>query len=138
MARQELAQRQPGMMTLISVAISAAYLYSIAIFFFPPAAPTDMPGMVTAPPMMDFFWNSATLIAVMLLGHWIELRSVGQAQGALRELAKLLPIRQNAYCLPAKRKRSKLINCVSVTACSFVPGKYPRRWGRHGRREPRQ
>ena len=91
MARQELAQRQPGMMTLISVAISAAYLYSIAIFFFPPAAPTDMPGMVTAPPMMDFFWELATLIAVMLLGHWIELRSVGQAQGALRELAKLLP-----------------------------------------------
>ncbi|MBK8030446.1 MAG: heavy metal translocating P-type ATPase [Chloroflexi bacterium] len=91
MARQELAQRQPGMMTLISVAIIAAYLYSVAIFLFPPAAPPTMPGMAVTPPMMDFFWELSTLIAVMLLGHWIELRSVGQAQGALRELAKLLP-----------------------------------------------
>ncbi|MBE2269887.1 MAG: heavy metal translocating P-type ATPase [Anaerolinea sp.] len=91
MARQELAQRQPGMMTLISVAIIAAYGYSMALFFFPPAEPMDMPGMAAAPPMMDFFWELATLITVMLLGHWIELRSVGQAQGALRELAKLLP-----------------------------------------------
>jgi len=88
MARQELALRQPGMMTLISVAITTAYLYSIAIFFFPPQ---EMPGMPGSMPVMDFFWELATLIAVMLLGHWIELRSVGQAQGALRELAKLLP-----------------------------------------------
>jgi P-type Cu2+ transporter len=87
MARQEIAQRQPGMMTLISLAITTAYFYSLGIFFFPP---TDAMGM----PMqggMDFFWELATLITVMLLGHWIELRSVGQAQGALRELAKLLP-----------------------------------------------
>lgn len=79
MARQELQQRQPGMMTLVSLAITAAYVYSLGIFLF-------------APPMeMDFFWELATLITVMLLGHWIEIRSVGQAQGALRELAKLLP-----------------------------------------------
>jgi Cu2+-exporting ATPase len=91
MARQELARRQPGMMTLISVAIVAAYLYSIAVFFFPPAAAGDMGSMNGAAPAMDFFWELATLITVMLLGHWIELRSVGQAQGALRELAKLLP-----------------------------------------------
>lgn len=90
MARQELQQRQPGMMTLISVAITAAFLYSIAIFFFPPQPKMNMAGMPVMP-MMDFFWELATLIAVMLLGHWIELRSVGQAQGALRELAKLLP-----------------------------------------------
>jgi Cu2+-exporting ATPase len=92
MARQELAQRQPGMMTLISVAITAAYLYSVVIFFFPPQPIDTMSNMTaeTMPPM-DFFWELATLIAVMLLGHWIELRSVGQAQGALRELAKLLP-----------------------------------------------
>jgi P-type Cu2+ transporter len=90
MARQELALRQPGMMTLISLAITAAYLYSLAIFFFPPQPQMDMGGMPTLP-TMDFFWELATLIAVMLLGHWIELRSVGQAQGALRELAKLLP-----------------------------------------------
>ncbi len=90
MARQELALRQPGMMTLISLAITAAYLYSVAIFLFPPQPAMEMPGM-TSLPTMDFFWELATLITVMLLGHWIELRSVGQAQGALRELAKLLP-----------------------------------------------
>jgi len=87
MARQELALRQPGMMTLISLAITTAYLYSLGLFFFPP---TDAMGMQPGV-MMDFFWELATLITVMLLGHWIELRSVGQAQGALRELAKLLP-----------------------------------------------
>ncbi|MCA0455358.1 MAG: copper-translocating P-type ATPase [Chloroflexi bacterium] len=87
MARQELALRQPGMMTLISLAITTAYLYSLGLFFFPPMDEMGMqPGV-----MMDFFWELATLITVMLLGHWIELRSVGQAQGALRELAKLLP-----------------------------------------------
>lgn len=86
MARQELAQRQPGMMTLISVAITTAYLYSLGTFFFPPQ---DAMGMGSG--MMDFFWELATLITIMLFGHWIELRSVGQAQGALRELAKLLP-----------------------------------------------
>lgn len=78
MARQELKMRQPGMMTLISIAITAAFGYSLYIFFF-------------APHEMDFFWELATLITVMLLGHWLELRSVGQARGALRELAKLLP-----------------------------------------------
>src|SRR5215207_9913581 len=83
MARQELALRQPGMMTLISVAITTAYLYSLGIFLFPPR---DVMGMQTGG-MMDFFWELATLITIMLLGHWIELRSVGQAQGALRELA---------------------------------------------------
>ncbi len=87
MARQEIALRQPGMMTLISLAITTAYFYSLGLFFFPPA---DGTGMATGT-MMDFFWELATLITVMLLGHWIELRSVGQAQGALKELAKLLP-----------------------------------------------
>jgi Cu2+-exporting ATPase len=86
MARQELEQRQPGMMTLISLAITTAYLYSLGIFLFPPVNEMGMAGAPT-----DFFWELATLITVMLLGHWIELRSVGQAQGALRELAKLLP-----------------------------------------------
>jgi len=88
MARQEIALRQPGMMTLISLAITTAYLYSLGLFFFPPAGAM---GMVASGTMMDFFWELATLITVMLLGHWIELRSVGQAQGALKELAKLLP-----------------------------------------------
>jgi P-type Cu2+ transporter len=86
MARHELQMRQPGMMTLISVAITTAYVYSVGIFLFPPVDAMGMPAGE-----MDFFWELATLITIMLLGHWIELRSVGQAQGALRELAKLLP-----------------------------------------------
>lgn len=87
MARQELLSRQPGMMTLISIAIITAYIYSMAIFFFPSL---DQMGMTTGA-SMDFFWELATLVTVMLLGHWIELRSVSHAQGALKELAKLLP-----------------------------------------------
>ncbi len=86
MARQELAIRQPAMMTLISLAITTAYLYSMGIFLFPISDTAMRSGGMT-----DFFWELATLITIMLLGHWIELRSVGQAQGALRELAKLLP-----------------------------------------------
>jgi Cu2+-exporting ATPase len=78
MARAELQQRQPGMMTLIALAITASYVYSLAVFLF-------------ASGEEGFFWELATLIDVMLLGHWIELTSVGQAQGALRELARLLP-----------------------------------------------
>ena len=87
MARQELITRQPGMMTLISLAITTAYFYSMALFLFPAF---DEMGMA-AGGSMDFFWELASLITVMLLGHWIELRSVSQAQGALKELARLLP-----------------------------------------------
>jgi P-type Cu2+ transporter len=78
MARHELIERQPGMMTLISLAVTSAYVYSLGAF-------------LSGVGEQGFFWELATLIDVMLLGHWIEMRSVGQAQGALRELAKLLP-----------------------------------------------
>ena len=77
MAVPELKNRQPGMMTLISLAISVAFTYSFATLF--------LPGQ------MDFFWELVTLIDIMLLGHWIELRSVRQASGALNELARLMP-----------------------------------------------
>ena len=77
MALPELQNRRPGMMTLISLAISVALLYSVAALF--------LPGN------MGFFWELATLIDIMLLGHWIEMRSVRQASGALNELARLLP-----------------------------------------------
>ncbi len=87
MARQEIAMRQPGMMTLISIAVVTAYLYSVGLFLFPPS----LDNMTGKMPMMDFWWELATLITIMLLGHWLELRSVGQAQGALKELARLLP-----------------------------------------------
>ncbi|OGG47413.1 ATPase [Candidatus Kaiserbacteria bacterium RIFCSPHIGHO2_01_FULL_51_33] len=73
----ELRARLPGMMTLIALAISAAYLYSIGSVFFGSG--------------MTLFWELSTLIAVMLLGHFIEMKAVASAKGALRELAKLLP-----------------------------------------------
>ncbi|RJQ41873.1 MAG: copper-translocating P-type ATPase [Gaiellales bacterium] len=73
----ELKQKQPGMMTLISLAISVAFFYSAAVVL-------GVPGMV-------FFWELATLIDVMLLGHWIEMKSIMGASMALEELAALMP-----------------------------------------------
>ncbi len=77
-AWRELKDRLPGMMTLISLAITVAFLFSVAVEL----------GLVDAAAL---WWELATLVAVMLLGHWIEMRSISQAQGALQELAKLLP-----------------------------------------------
>ncbi|RIK54717.1 MAG: heavy metal translocating P-type ATPase [Chloroflexi bacterium] len=77
MAVPEIQQRQPGMMTLISLAISVALLYSLAALVIDPEG--------------GFFWEMVLLIDVMLLGHWLEMRSVRQASGALGELAKLMP-----------------------------------------------
>src|SRR5690606_21944578 len=77
-ARAELANKQPGMMTLISMAISVAFVYSVAVTL----------RLVDG---MDFWWELATLVTLMLLGHWLEMASVANAQGALKELAKLLP-----------------------------------------------
>lgn len=76
-AWRELRGRLPGMMTLISLAISVAFLYSLAVTL----------GLAGHP----LWWELATLVTIMLLGHWIEMRSISQAEGALKELAKLLP-----------------------------------------------
>ena len=76
-AKTELTDRRPGMMTLISLAITVAFGYSMAVSF-------GLEGM-------DFWWELATLITIMLLGHWLEMASIQSAQGALKELAKLLP-----------------------------------------------
>ncbi len=74
---RELRDRRPGMMTLVAIAISVAYFYSAAT--------------VLGFEGMPFFWELATLIDIMLLGHWIEMRSVGEASKALESLAKLMP-----------------------------------------------
>lgn len=74
----ELRQRNPGMMMLIGLAISVAYFYSVAIVF----------GYGHG---HDFFWELATLIVIMLLGHWIEMRSIMGASNALQQLVRLLP-----------------------------------------------
>ena len=75
-AYRELRAKLPGMMTLIAVAITAAYAYSVYTTFFGG---------------MNLFWELATLIAIMLIGHYVEMRAVQGAKGALKELAKLLP-----------------------------------------------
>lgn len=77
MAVPELRNRRPGMMTLISLAISIAFVYSLL---------ARLAGLGEG-----FFWELVSLIDVMLLGHWLEMRSVRQASGALNELAKLMP-----------------------------------------------
>jgi Cu2+-exporting ATPase len=77
MAVPELQERKPGMMTLISLAISVAFIYSVVAQFVNVGE--------------GFFWELVTLIDIMLLGHWLEMRSVRQASGALNELAKLMP-----------------------------------------------
>ena len=74
---RELGARTPGMMTLVAVAITTAYTYSAAT--------------VLGVAGMPFFWELATLIDIMLLGHWIEMRSVGEASKALESLARLMP-----------------------------------------------
>ena len=74
---REIRLRQPGMMTLISMAISVAYFYSLAVSF----------GLDGDP----FYWELATLLDVMLLGHWIEMRSVQSASNALQHLASMVP-----------------------------------------------
>src|SRR5262249_34958150 len=75
--RQEVRDRSPGMMTLIAVAITAAYIYSVA----------TVVGLAGD----DFFWELVTLIDIMLFGHWIEMKSVMGAGAALEKLAALLP-----------------------------------------------
>jgi Cu2+-exporting ATPase len=75
-AWRELRGRMPGMMTLIGIAIIAAYAWSVYAVF----------GGMEA-----LFWELTSLITIMLLGHWLEMRAVSGAQGALKELSKLLP-----------------------------------------------
>ena len=76
-AWSELRHRLPGMMTLIALGITVAFVFSAAVTLGYPGMP---------------LWEElATLVTIMLLGHWIEMRSISQAQGALQELAKLLP-----------------------------------------------
>ncbi len=83
--RQEIRAGNPGMMTLIGVAITAAFLYSVATVF-------GLPGN-------DFFWELVTLVDIMLLGHWIEMKSVMGAGKALESLAALMP--ETAHLLKA-------------------------------------
>ena len=111
-ALRELKERLPGMMTLIALAISVAFVFSAAVTL-------GYPGM----PLWD---ELATLVTVMLLGHWIEMRSIFQAQGAVKELAKLLPAPRCARStVPSRRSHSpsygRAISSWFVPAPAYLP-----------------
>jgi len=93
-AVRELRDRLPGMMTLIAIAISVAFVFSAAVTLGYPGMP---------------LWEElSTLVTIMLLGHWIEIRSIAQTQGALNELAKLLP--DTAVRLVGERAEEVLVS----------------------------
>lgn len=111
-ARDELKERQPAMMTLIAFAISVSYIYSTLTVF-------GLPGT-------DFFWELATLIVIMLLGHWIEMRSIMGASRALDELLKLMPeeahlIQDNGETIDVPVKELKAGDTVLVKPGEKIP-----------------
>ncbi|MFW9777340.1 MAG: heavy metal translocating P-type ATPase [Candidatus Heimdallarchaeota archaeon] len=83
-AKRSLKNRQADMMVLVSVAVIAAYLYSLGTTF--------LPFLSEAP---DFYWEISTLVVFLLFGHWMEMRAVSGASGALSELVKLVPSQAN-------------------------------------------
>ena len=106
-AYRELRAKLPGMMTLISLAILTAYIYSVYVTFFGGGR--------------TLFWELATLITVMLLGHWMEMRAVSGAQGALNELSKLLP--HHTEIIRDGKTVTVLLKDVKVGDLAFVkPG----------------
>ena len=104
----ELKSRSPGMMTLIALAISVAYVYSSAVVF-------GVPGSV-------FFWELATLIDVMLLGHWLEMRSIMAASSALEELARLMPSEAHKIMADGSMKEVRLDQLVAGDKVLVKPG----------------
>jgi len=111
---QEISDRQPGMMTLIGTAISVAFFYSAGTVFLP----TIMTGK-------DFFWELATLIDVMLLGHWIEAKSVLGASKALEELVRIMPttahILRNSEVVDVPVSQLKTNNIALVRPGEKIP-----------------
>ena len=105
---QELTSRRPGMMTLVAVAITTAYLYSSAVVF-------GLPGKM-------FFWELATLVDIMLLGHWIEMKSVMGASKALEELAKLMPSDAHKFMSDGSVKDVPLSELVVDDKVLIKPG----------------
>src|SRR5699024_9057474 len=81
-AVDEFKQKSPGMMALVSLGISVSYLYSIYAVIL---------RYLSGEYIMDFFFEFASLILIMLLGHWIEMKAIGEAGNAQRSLAELLP-----------------------------------------------
>src|SRR5258706_522668 len=112
----ELRHRRPGMMTLIALAISVAFFYSAAVAL-------GLPGEV-------FFWEIATLIDIMLLGHWIEMRSVMGASRALEELVRLMrSVAHPDRAIGGRRDAGRLAR--AGTELQLCPGAHGDRDGHH-------
>ncbi len=105
-ALRELRARLPGMMTLIGLAISVAFVFSAAVTL-------GFPGM----PLWE---ELATLVVIMLLGHWIEMRSISQAEGALGELAKLLPDTATRVVVDGAQERTEEVPLGRLAAGDLV------------------
>ncbi|GEP20366.1 heavy metal translocating P-type ATPase [Pediococcus argentinicus] len=105
-ASGEFKERKPAMMMLITMGISVAYIYSMYAFIS-----NDI--LRIMPMKMSFFWELATLIDIMLLGHWIEMNAVSGAGDALEELQKLLPDKANKVLASGKIKEIDLKNVVA-------------------------
>lgn len=108
----EFSARKPGMMTLIALAISVAYIYSIAVLFL-------IPGKT-------FFWELATLVDIMLLGHWVEMKAVIGASKALEEITRLLPsiahlVRENNEIIDVPLSELKPSDIVLVKPGERIP-----------------
>ena len=105
-AVRELRARLPGMMTLIALAIIVAFVFSAAVTLGYPGMP---------------LWEElATLVTIMLLGHWIEMRSISQAEGALAELAKLLPDTATRLVRDASGERSEEVPLAALREGDLV------------------
>ncbi len=109
---EEIKKKSPAMMTLIALAISVAYFYSSAVVF-------GLQGKI-------FFWELASLIVIMLLGHWIEMKSIMGASSALQELAKMMPstasrINQNGETENVAIEKLKIKDKVLVRAGEKIP-----------------
>lgn len=99
-AKMELQMKSPAMMTLIAMGISVSYIYSLYSFVANKMNPEAH--------VMDFFWELATLIVIMLLGHWVEMSAVSNASNALKKLAELLPDEVNKIEADGSTKIVKL------------------------------
>lgn len=109
-AKMEFDMKSPAMMMLIALGISVAYIYSLYAFivnnFFNPAIP-----------VMDFFWELASLIVIMLLGHWIEMNAVSNAGNALQKMAELLP---NSATLIDSKGNSSTVDLATIKIDDLV------------------
>ena len=107
----EIKAKKPEMMTLISLGITTAYIYSIYAFVKNNLLNSKVH-------VMDFFWELATLILIMLLGHWIEMKSVMNANSSVHDLAKLLP--DKVHVQNNGRTEDVAINAVQKNAVILV------------------